>query len=336
MIEFKPLMPIYLLVLYLSLSSAVLVLCMLSFVAIYRTKKTPYATKLLSLGLLTYSSLFLALSLVSKLFDFSDVYPIWHATRGYQVAAQIVVGCMALERLFVLNWPYVYLRVVNERRTKILCIAVVVFGFLQYAAVRGAVCYARNKAVNCGLGLAAYLIAVSVLVGAVSFICFIKIYKIITQNVTKNCKTHAVRQYKGTVASFLVLVNTTVSQAVWLGLSVWYFTRTANGLTASGLVATPADWSYLINCIVDPAIYVIWFRETRMELLKLLKGICPCVKPKIEKLRTEIYQLSFMDKRQKWLINVCPWFWCFFFFCLCWSFTALSTAKVMSSRSVTH
>ena len=292
-------MPIYLLVLYLSLSSAVLVLCMLSFVATYRTKKTPYATKLLSLGLLTYDSLFLALSSVSKLFEFNDVYIIWHATRGFQVAAQIVVGCMALERLLVLNWPYIYLRVVNERRTKILCIAVVVFGFLQYAAVRGAVCYARNKAVKSGLGFAAYLISVSVLVPAVSFICFIKIYKIITQSVTKDRKMHAVRQYKGTVASFLVLVNTTVSQVAYLGLSIWNFTRIANGLAANGFIATLADWSNLINCIVDPAIYVIWFSETRMELLKIVKGICPCVKPKIEKMRIKIYQLSFVDKEHK-------------------------------------
>ena len=130
MIEFKPLMPVYLLVVYLSLASAVLVLYMLSFVAVYRTKKTPYATKLLSLGLLTYDILFLALSSFSKLFDYNDVYPIWKVTRGFQVTAQLILGNMALERLFILNWPYVYLRVANECRTKMVCIAVVVFGHL--------------------------------------------------------------------------------------------------------------------------------------------------------------------------------------------------------------
>ena len=296
MIPFKPLMSVHLLALYVCLSSTILILCMLSFVAVCHTKKTPYATKLLSLGLLTYDSLFLALSSVSKLFDYNDVYPIWHANIGFQLAAQIIVACMALERLFVLNWPYIYLRVVNDSRTKIVCTAVSIFGFLQFAAVRGAVYYARNKAINCGLGFGAYLIAVSVLVPAVSFISFIKIYRIIRQSGTRDRTMYAVRQYKGTVAAFLVLVNTTVSQAVWLGLSVLYFTRTASGVAETGLIATLADWSYLINCIVDPAIYVIWFSETRMELLKLLKGICPCVKPKIEKLRVEIYQLSFMNK----------------------------------------
>ena len=296
MFEFQPLMPLSLLVSYICLSSAVLIPCMLSTVAVYRTKRTPYATKLLSLALLTYDILFLMLSAVTKLFDYNDVYPIWHVTRGFQIAAQIIVGCLALERLFVLNWPYVYLRVMTERRTKVICTAVSIFGFVQYSVVRGAVCYARNRAVNCGFGFAAYLVTLCTLVPAVSVICFIKIYKIIRQSEDKH---RTVKQYKGTGAAFLVLVNTIVSQVLWLGLTVLYFTRTASDKVGDGFVATLTDWTYLINCIVDPAIYVIWFSETRMELLKLIKGVCPCLKPKIEKLRMEIYQLSFTNEIQK-------------------------------------
>ena len=294
MIQFNPLMPISLVVLYVCLASAILILCVLSAIAMARTKKTPYGAKLLSLGLLTYDILFLLFSPVSKLFDFNDVFFIQHATRGFQIAAQVVVGCMALERLFVLNWPYVYLRLMTERRIKVVCIAAIVFGFLQYAVYRGSVCYARNKALNCGLTLATYLVTVSTMLPAASLISFIKIYKIIRRSEDKHHPMHAIRQYKGTVAAFLVLVNTTVSQVVWLGLSVLYFTRTASGAPVDGFMATLADWSYLINCIVDPTIYVIWFSETRMELMKLVKGVCPWVKPRIEGLRVEVFQLDFV------------------------------------------
>ena len=289
-------MPISLVALYSCLASAILILCTLSALALYRTKKTPYGAKLLSLGLLTYDILFLLLSLVTKLFDYNDVYPLWHTARGFQFAAQIIVDCMAFERLFVLNWPYVYLRVMTERRIKIVCTATSIFGFLQLAIFRGTACYARNKALNCGFIWATYLVTISIMLPVASFISFIKIYKIIRRSEEKHRPMHAIRQYKGTVAAFLVLVNTTISQIVWLSLSVLYFTRTASGTAEDGFVATLADWANLVNCIVDPAIYVIWFSETRMELLKIVKGICPCVKTKIEKLRMEIFHLDFIKE----------------------------------------
>ena len=284
-------MPISLVVLYMCLSWAILILCMLSAIAVYRTKKTPYGAKLLSLGLLTYDILFLLFSPVSKFFEFNDVILIWHATRGFQIAAQTVVGCMAFERLFVLNWPYVYLRLMTERRMKGACIAVSMFGFLQYAVMRGVLCYARDKEGKCGLEFSVYLVAISIVVPAISFISFVKIYNIICKSKDKHQQMHSIRQYKGTIAAFLVLLNTTVSMFIWLGLSV--LSIRASGTEEIGFVATLADWSNFVNCIVDPAIYVIWFSETRMEVMKLVKGVCPWVKPKIERLRVEVFQLDF-------------------------------------------
>ena len=291
-------MPISLVALYTCLSCAILILCMLSAIAVYRTKRTPYGVKLLSLGLLTNDILFLLFSPVSKFFEFNDAILIWHATRGFQITAQIVVGCMAFERLFVLNWPYVYLRVMTERRIKGACIVVSIFGFLQYAVMRGVLCYARNKEIKCGLGFSVYLVAICIVVPAISFISFVKIYNIICKSRDKHRRMHTIRQYKGTIAAFLVLLNTTVSTFIYLGLSVLHLTRKASGMEEDGFVATLADWSNFVNCIVDPAIYVIWFSETRMELMKLVKGVCPWVKPRIEVLRVEVFQLHFIDERK--------------------------------------
>ena len=293
MIQFNPLMPVSLVVLYWCLSAVILIFCVVSAVAMKRTKRTPYAAKLLSLGLLTYHILFLIVSPVSKLFDLNDSYIIWHAIRGFQIAAQLVVGCVSLERLFVLNWPYVYLRVMTERRTNLVCSFAIIFAFLQYAVYRGSVCYTRNKALYCGLSLGAYLIPLSALVPVVSFVSFIKIYKIIRKSEDIHRTMHSIRQYKGTVATFLVLVNTTISQVIWVSLSVLYLNRSSNGAEEDGLFATLADWGNLLNCTVDPFIYVMWFNETRMQFFKMFKVICPYVRPKIEQLRVEIYQLDF-------------------------------------------
>ena len=292
MTTFDPLMPIPLLVLYLGLAFSTFTVCFLAFVAMFRTKRTPYATKLLSMGLLTYDNLFLLLSCVTKMFYYNDFYVLWHITRGFQLASQIIVCSMALERLFVLNWPYKYLKVVTEGRTKFVCIAIFFFSFLQYAAVRVGVCYARNKGLNCGLGMPIYFVIYTVLVPAISFISFIKIHKIIRASENSATTMNTARQYKGTAASFMLLINTTFSQVVWVGLSVVYFTRTAQGIKDDGIVATLTDWVNVFNCIIDVLIYVIWFRETRMELMKLVKGVCPAFKTKIEKLRIEIYQIN--------------------------------------------
>ena len=118
MIQFNPIMPLNLVVLYWCLSAVILIFCVVSSVAMGRTKKTPHGTKLLSLGLLMYDIMFLILSPCSKLFPFNDVFLIWHATRGFQIAAQIIVGCMSLERLFVFNWPYEYLRLRSHRNIR--------------------------------------------------------------------------------------------------------------------------------------------------------------------------------------------------------------------------
>ena len=295
MAMFNPWMPIPLVVIYLGLALATFTVCFLAFIAISRTKRTPYATKLLSMGLLTYDNLFLLISCVPKMFNYNDVYVIWHVARGFQLASQIIVCSMALERLFVLNWPYKYLKVVTEMRTKIVCITIFIFGFLQYAVVRGGMCYARNKVLNCGLGMPIYFVIYTVLVPTISFISFVKIHRIIRASENNSTTMKTFRQYKGTAASFMLLINTTFSQVVWIGLSVLYFTRTAQGIQDDGVVATLTDWVNIFNCIVDVLIYVFWFRETRMELMKLVQGICPAFKAKIEKMRIEIYQINLSE-----------------------------------------
>ena len=295
MTTLDPLMPIPLLVLYLVLALTTFTVCFLAFVAMFRTKRTPYATKLLSMGLLTYDNLFLLISCFSKMFNYNDIYVVWHITRGFQLASQLIVCSMALERVFVLNWPYKYLKVVTDTRTKCVCITIFFFSFLQYAVVRVGVCYARNKGLNCGWGMPVYFVIYTVLVPAISFVSFFKIHKIIRGTGNSSTAMSTFRQYKRTAVSFMLLINTTFSQVVWIGLSVLYFTRTAQGIKEEGFVATLTDWVNVFNCIVDVLIYVIWFRETRMELMKLVKGVFPAFKTKIEKLRIEIYQINLSE-----------------------------------------
>ena len=48
----------------------------------------------------------------------------------------------------------------------------------------------------------------------------------------------------------------------------------------------------LVNCYVDPLIYVIWYKETKLELLKVAQTCLPRLKPKIQKMQTAIYRIQ--------------------------------------------
>ena len=270
-----PFMPVYLVSVYFCISFCALTICFISFVAIFRTKRTPYSTKILAMGLLSLDCLFLISASVTKLFNYNDIFVLWHFARGCQIVAQMVVASMAFERLFVLNWPYVYLRVATKGSIRIVCIGIVLFCFLQYVLVRGLACYARKKATNCGRAYSIYFVLISILTLLVPTISYCKIYSIIRKTGQDQASRHTLLHYKGTIISFMYLINSAVTQAAGFGLSVFFVVRTAEGMKETGIVATLADFVNVINCIVDPLIYVVWFKETRREVVKFLKAVCP-------------------------------------------------------------
>ena len=105
-----PVLATELIVIYFVTTFVTITFCFVIGVSIYRSRKTPYPTRLLYIGLLCHDGLFLSCASMAKLFPHEDSFVLRHLSRGCQIAAQIIVGCMAFERLFVLNLSYVYLK----------------------------------------------------------------------------------------------------------------------------------------------------------------------------------------------------------------------------------
>lgn len=302
MVTVTPVLPVNALVLYYGMSLSAFVFCSVSFVAIKRTKKTPYSTQLLSMGLLVYDCLFLLSASVAKLFTYEESYFIQHFSRGCQIAAQIIVGSMAIERLLVLQWPYVYLRVATNRLTKTVCIIIFILSFLQFFAVRGIVCFAINKPIYCGSIMSYYFISMCVISIVIEVVSYVKVFRIVRRQQGSH-RQHKIslQQYKGTLATFVYLVNSSISLSLYLGMAVVFAARAARKANANGIMAVIADSVYVINCIIDPLVYVMWFKETRLEVLKMVLHVFPCVrgrlcgfvvKRKIEKMRMEIFNIT--------------------------------------------
>ena len=283
MLTYGPVWPTTYIIIYFFASLVTLVLCIVIGVAIARTKKTPYPSRILCIGLLCYNCLFLPCASATKLFPHEESFPLRHLSRGFQIAAQVIVAAMAFERFFVLNWPYVYLKT-PKRLIRKICLGIIVLAFIQYLLFKGG-CYARGRFLNCQDGFYFTVLCLVALVS--SFSVFVQIYTLIRRKIL------AVKQYKGTIASFLYLVNSTVFMGLYLSLSQYHKLPWASDDIPAGWLSQRADVIYVLNCIIDALIYGLWFKEVRMEFLKIVAVFFPCVKTYIGQMQKELYVTSY-------------------------------------------
>ena len=291
MYDISPVLPFHILLLYLTVTTVALSLCVLTFIAVYKTKRTPYPTKLFSLGLIFYDCLFLVTAFGAKFVTFEDGITFRFFFRGFQIAGGGIIVCsMAVERLFILKWPYIYIRLGTKRRTRKVCISIIVLAFLQYLLFRLLMCNARGRTTSCSVPMGAYFALILISCLGVSIVSYVKIYALIRKTATKMT---SLSHYKGTRASFLFLVNSTVTFTVYMALSAYL----AVGVSTEDIekqtqVSNIVDFAYVLNCIFDPLVYAIWFKEVQMEILKIFSPFCPCLKPSVEKMRLYVFSID--------------------------------------------
>ena len=251
--EISPVLPLNWLIAYSVISAFALLLCLWAFPAILRSKKTPYPTKLLSLGLLAYDSLFIISSNVSKLFRHEENFAFRQLSRGFQVAGSLIVVFMAFERLFVLNWPYRFLRVGTRGRIRNVCIPIIILCFLQYVLFQGLICYTRGKVYGCGFELAIYYLVLA-LVGYTSAIgSYIKVFSII-RNKSLGLGMVSQRENKGTYTSFVFLVSNVILGCAYVAIASYFTLLATSGNKLTGQVMNIVDAVYLLNSIIIPHI----------------------------------------------------------------------------------
>ena len=286
MLTYAPVWATEYIVLYFVASFMTLLLCIVIFAGIARTKKTPYPTKLLCMGLLCYNCLFLIFACVSKLFPHEESFLLRNLSRGFHTAAQIVVAFMAYERFFVLNWPYLYLKK-SKRLVRNICLSIIVLSFLHFALLKGTVCYARGQYYKCIMNI--YFPVACALVLVTSFAAFIQIYTVIRR------KSLAMRQYRATIVSFMYIMNCTVFMGVYLGLAVYHTFNWASDAApvADGWLFQLLDVIYVANCVIDALIYGLCFREVRLEILKMVAARFPSLEPYVEKMRVDVFVIAY-------------------------------------------
>ena len=297
MLTFSPVLPFPILIAYSAASAVALCLHVVSFAAIFQTKKTPYPSKLLSLGLLVYDGLFVVSANVGKLFPHEENFVFRQLSRGFQTAAFLIVVFMSVERLFVLNWPNEFLRVGTRGRIRIVCLTIIILSFLQYILFQGLVCYSRGKIYGCGVELAGYYLILTLAGLTCAISSYIKIFKII-RNGSLGFGMSSLKENRGTYISFVYLVTSVILGCAYISVTIYFAIMATNG-TLTGQEANIWDAVYLVNSIIDPLIYVVWFKEVRMEILGAISKVCPCLKPTVEKMRADVFYIVTFHTVQK-------------------------------------
>ena len=279
---------------YCGLALSVAIFNLITVVAVLRTKRTPYSTRILSSGLLVYDILFLIFSSATKFRLAKDLSFIKHINRGLSVSSYIIIGSMALERYFVFSYPYVYLKVATNSRIRRVCAAIFIVSFLQYVLARGIFCYLTNGYTKCGLPFYVYAFLGILCIFIINFVAYYKIHKHIHTKVCPHKFPYKYSEYKSTAASLMYVICTTISGAVYISITVVTLHKSITG-SGPSLFGHYIDVCHGILCIINPLIYVHYFKESRFELLKMIGCLIPNQEAVVCKMRIQIFDIQIYE-----------------------------------------
>lgn len=273
----------------------------LALVALRRTKSTPETARFFTSALISYDIIAVFSFNVRKFVENHDWNTIIQVFGvSFCNLALVTIGLMSLERLVIFYSPYFYLRYVTTELVKKSTITCWIVYFISYWFVRIAVCAithppfvfinvigACNKITFYYYGLAISFVSI------MSLLCYAKILLIIRKermqtSTTGNISTNTInlkflRNYRSTSLVFVYSV-TSIASAVMYAIII-----------SLNLGPIPLRlWNDAINtlcCTMDPFVYVIWYKECRMEMLKLFSCWFPSLQPRVEQMRRDIFYI---------------------------------------------
>ena len=93
-------------------------------------------------------------------------------------------------------------------------------------------------------------------------------------------------------------MTSVILACAYISVTIYFAILATNG-TLTGQEANIWDAVYLVNSIIDPLIYVVWFKEVRLEILGAISKVCPCLKPTVEKMRADVFYIVTFQTVQK-------------------------------------
>lgn len=262
-----------------------------AFVALCRTRHTPQNAKFLSSALLLFDNL-ASLSLTLRNFVREAKYNLLFQLMalGWIQLSYVEIAIMSIERLVVFQWPNFYLRKVTLGKTKKACFVIWtlylgLFTFkytwcyiAEYPSVTDPEICLENVILQFATGT--HLTSTVVACSCLTRISFI----IINQSSKTYGKRRSFKTHKSTVVVLICVLNS-ILNSICAFLLVFMVEQNYTRRLAS-------DIQTILNGFLDTWVYVLWYKECRLELLKMFNRIFPSFDMKAERMRIEIFEIN--------------------------------------------
>lgn len=275
-----------------SFSVIILIFNGISFVALNHTTHIPKSSRFLSSALLVFDFVSLFMFTARKLVqDGRYNLLIQMLAMGWSFVAYINIAIMSLERLIVIQWPNFYLSrfSISKFRAISLAIWTVCLAFYStYITSCIALHYTEAAASACFDPMLNMFIQVTVSISAVvSCVCLGRITILIRRH---SNKSSTLSNYKSTIVVFLCCL-------IYLVTAIFYAVILQLTVTNNQLRRVCMDVIMCFNVLADSCVYVWWFREGRLEILKMFAVIFPSLRMRIDKMRIEIFDIMTYSSR---------------------------------------
>ena len=277
--------------------------------ALRRTRKVPPSAKFLATGLLLFDTLFIIITTVRK-FVYDSYYNMGLVVLGMMSAhlQYLTICMMSVERLFVFYRPMIYMRVCTREFLRSVAMTVWVSELVVFLMVRYGVCYLNSYSTKvfyeagfCNNFSSIYYIFLVVFVLAISMACYIKIFHIVREKKSRKDPSRrmsilsvieTIRQFKTTSLILMYLLVILCSSLAYAALIV-YVRFNEISLTELRL---SLDTVSLVNTLFDPFLYVLWFKECQMEVLKIFGCIDERIRARVRKMQIDIFDIVTYQK----------------------------------------
>lgn len=266
-----------------SATFVVLLFSVTALVALRRTKSIPKTACLLSSSLLLFDCATVFTFALRYMFDYTTPYfVITLVGVGWAIASFFNVAVMALDRLILFQYPFLYARRFTNGSYVVLYF-IVIFIYVFVFTGHWITCFVGNPTPSdiraCFFPIIQRYMTFSQ-IGSV-FICIPCLVWIAVIIRKQQQKVHSRSERNPTVVVFVCCIN-------FILCTIGVFVVIYSVSFATSLARTAVtDVMHLINCLVDTFVYVLWFKECRHELLNIIATVIPPLRHSVQKIKNK-------------------------------------------------
>lgn len=276
---------------FLPIRTLSLILIVICFIALTKTCKVPKSSKCLSGGLLIFdflANVCFTIRVVSSQDPTRNIFDDLGASLI--ILSHVTIAFMSLDRLVAFQWPNIYIKTSFAKKRN--CALAFWAGFFLLNLLDRFVYSRRDDSMFFFVLHTAYRVFLFTAIIITTCGCYMQVFRIIKKQ-SKQCHVKSkslFQHYKSTTVIIIYMFNVLLTSLLF-GCILFV-------VKDKYLAVLLSDIVNLGNGLFDAITYVLWFRECRMELLKIFSKCFPSLNQRVEVMRIEIFDIWTIPKRK--------------------------------------